>query len=109
MSHAANATRVRAGLAPTRKVGGSRRERLSMCPPGASRQEGERREAQREPCGTMSPGLRNHGEEGVHGSRLSRLAALGQDDHRDAAKKHVWCIIRDAAMTCDARLRITCL
>jgi hypothetical protein len=92
-----------------------------MCHPGASRQEGERREAQREPCGTMSPGLRNHGEEGVHGSRLravalrrpkarlSRLAALGQDDHRDAAKKHVWCIIRDAAMTCDARLRMTCL
>jgi hypothetical protein len=28
----------------------------------------------------MSPGLRNQGEAGVHGFRLSRLRALGRDD-----------------------------
>src|SRR5262245_2602167 len=30
--------------------------------------------------GPMYPGRRNQGETGVHGSRLSRLGALGRDD-----------------------------
>src|SRR4051794_19333101 len=38
------------------------------------------RSAMRADPGPMSPGLRNQGDAGVHGSRLSRLVALGRDD-----------------------------
>src|SRR5262245_8850755 len=38
------------------------------------------RSAMRADPGPMSPGLGNQGEAGVHGSRLSRLEALGRDD-----------------------------
>jgi hypothetical protein len=35
----------------------------------------------------MYPGIRNEGEAGVHGSRLSRLKALGRDDNRRGCKR----------------------
>src|SRR4051812_33642860 len=38
------------------------------------------RSAMRADPGPMSPGLRNQGDAGVYGSRLSRLVALGRDD-----------------------------
>ena len=51
-----------------------RRRKPNVCHPG--------RLAQRADPGPKYPGIRAQGAAGVHGSRLSRLEALGQDDNR---------------------------
>src|SRR5262249_24439138 len=46
------------------------------------------RRALRVDPGPMYPGVKNEGEAGVHGSRLSRLRALGRDDKPRGWNRH---------------------